>query len=36
MLDELFDGFKKQVESKDFMKKAMPIFYETVKTYVIK
>ena len=28
-VDELFDGFKKQVESKDFMKKAMPIFYET-------
>ena len=28
-VNELFDGFKKQVESKDFMKKAMPIFYET-------
>ena len=30
-IDEAFDGFKKQVERKDFMKKALPIIYDTVR-----
>jgi len=30
-INEAFDGFKKQVERKDFMKDALPIIYDTVR-----